>query len=362
MKSFWNKGEQDIIKGLDILGLRSIDQHIETQLLASITTISIRARYLAFLPWIVGEFFNILMIEAELVKDETHQKLMQVFDRLEVVIILSTMVEKSKDPSILDTGIIGKEIHASVVNEFDKYGKINRTILKEKAKNLSYINPTYGTYYNPCRGFGLLTQKSGVPVALTKGGYGEKVYLTRKAAIGQDSKILKWLLYGGMLDKNMIEKESIFFSISNIDSIPQEKEILQEAFLNPFDESDSYVLESYKKFNGTTVWILSHIEEAKTPQELIDDNYNRCVSSEVANLNDIELSWFEFELRRDVHFALELLLKALSFTLDELDGANVENVLESWLYEIKLSNNFSDGYERFHISLKKYQDKIDDIF
>lgn len=43
MDTFGNKGEKEIIKGLDILGLRGIDQYIETQRVSSIITISIGA-------------------------------------------------------------------------------------------------------------------------------------------------------------------------------------------------------------------------------------------------------------------------------------------------------------------------------
>ena len=115
MNSFWNKGEKDIIQGLDVLGLRSIDQHIETQLLASITTISIRARYLSLIPWIVGEFFASHKGETNLDSDLFRQLLMQVFDRLELGLILATNHEKERDPKVLATGIIGAEVHKEII-------------------------------------------------------------------------------------------------------------------------------------------------------------------------------------------------------------------------------------------------------
>ena len=358
MKSFWNKGEKDIIKGLDILGLRGVDQHIETQLLASITTISIRARYLSLIPWMVGEFFNIYEGKTNLDSDEIRMQLMQVFDRLDLVIILSTNYEKRKDPNIIDIGIIGREVYEKVVHEFEVNGGINRIILKDKAKNPHYTNPSFGTYYNPCRGFGLLAHSSTAPVALPPNG--KKMYKIRKAYMPRDNRVLKWLLYGGLLDEDMISEVAAFFSITHISSIKEEMTLLQESFLIPFDISNIEVKESYNKFNKTIEWILRNLDEHMKPRELINNNYEYCITKNADQLSAIELNWFEFELRRRVHYSLELLLKALSFSLDELNGAKVERVIETWFEDIELSNIFSNGSQYFTSTLKEYQDFLDE--
>ncbi len=361
MNSFWNKGEKDIIQGLDVLGLRSIDQHIETQLLASITTISIRARYLSLIPWIVGEFFDSHKGETNLDSDVFRQLLMQVFDRLELVLILATNHEKELDSKVLATGIIGAEVHKEITDEFNEKGEIDIIILKDKSTGNNYTNPTYGTYYNPCRGFGLLESSPTAPVKF--GPNSNAIYQARKKIIHEDSGILAWLLHGGHLTKEMITEESKYFSIDNIDSIPEEMQLLQEAFLNPYTSESEEVLESYTKFNDTMVWTLNQLDESKKPQELIYDNYDYCTTKEATDLSEIELNWFEFELRRRVHFSLELLLKALSHTLDELNGATAIQVVNNWIEDIKFSNNIENGSEHYYALMNDYQNILeDDIF
>jgi len=360
MKTFWNKGEREIIKGLDVLGLRGIDQHIETQLVSSITTISIRARYLSLIPWLVGEFFHLHDGEVNLDKDEMYHKLMQVFDRLELVIILSTNVETQKDSTLSDTGIIGREVHEEWVEAFYLNGEIDTIILKEKAKKMGYNNPTFGTYFNPCRGFGLLDHSSTAPVALPP--HGQAIYNTRKNHILRENGILEWLLHGGLLTKKMIDKESELFSIANIDSVPDEMQLLQESFLNPYSD-DLEVVKTYKRFDNTLLWILAQLEEPKKPQELIEDNFTYCVESNPDELNKTEIMWFEFELRRRVHYALELFLKALSHTLDELNGATVEQAIEYWINEIGMSNIYRDGKDIYSSTLREMDEQLEvDIF
>ncbi len=360
MESFWNKGEKEIIKGLDILGLRSIDQHIETQLVSSITTISIRARYLSLIPWLVGEFFHLHDGETNLDKDEMYHQLMQVFDRLELVIILATNVESQNDPSLSDTGIIGREVHEEWVEKFQLDGEIDTIILKDKALKMGYNNPTFGTYYNPCRGFGLLSHSSTAPVALPP--HGQAIYDVRKHYVLRENGILGWLLHGGLLTQGMVEKESALYSIANINSIPDEMKLLQESFLKPYND-DLEVMETYERFDNTLLWVLEQIEEPKKPQELIEDNFMHCVESNPDELSKTEMMWFEFELRRRVHYAFELFLKALSHTVDELNGVTVEQAIEYWIDEIDMSNIYRDGKDIYSSSLKEMDDNLDvDIF
>jgi hypothetical protein len=360
MDTFWNKGEKEIIKGLDILGLRSIDQHIETQLVSSITTISIRARYLSLIPWLVGEFFHLHAGQTNLDKNEMHHQLMQVFDRLELVIILSTNIESQKNPSLSDTGIIGREVHEKWVEAFQLNHEIDTVILKDKALNMGYNNPTFGTYYNPCRGFGLLSHSPTAPVALPP--HGQAIYDVRKHYVLRENGILDWLLHGGLLTQGMVEKESTLYSIANIDSVPEEMKLLQESFLNPYND-DLEVVETYDRFDNTLLWVLEQIEEPKKPQELIEDNFMHCVESDPEELNQTEIMWFEFELRRRVHYSFELFLKALSYTVDVLSGVTVEQAIEYWMNEIDMSNIYRGGKDIYNNSVRKMDEHLNiDVF
>jgi hypothetical protein len=47
----------DETRGLDIAGVRGLDQSLEAALVNEITTVSLRGRYYALLPWAIGEYF-----------------------------------------------------------------------------------------------------------------------------------------------------------------------------------------------------------------------------------------------------------------------------------------------------------------
>jgi hypothetical protein len=55
---FWGDDLIDSTLGLDILGVRGIDQAVEMTLVNGLTSISQRGRYLSILPWALGEFLT----------------------------------------------------------------------------------------------------------------------------------------------------------------------------------------------------------------------------------------------------------------------------------------------------------------
>src|SRR5262249_41595202 len=107
--------------------------------------------------------------------------------------------------------------------------------------------------------------------------------------------------------------------------------LLREAFRQPYHDVLN-VQSLYSRFNATVRWACGGITHGNgSSEELIRENYRKAVDPTTTGLSEVQLVWAEYELRRRVHFALELLLSALTSTLLDLSEGTVENVLAALL-------------------------------
>jgi len=323
MESFWNSGERSLIRGLDILGVRQLDQAIEREWVSGITTISIRARYLSLLPWILKEFYDAQLSEGGGKAQFDEEVFREILVRMEFVVLAASKFGATRGESGPIYGVLGSELHAETLARFEHEGHIQ--IPSDPG------GASYGTYIMPCRAFGLLDTSSSPDTKqlVVVSPRGQEIHAVRNAVLRKDG-LTGIILKGGVLTRESLIEEGFHFSVNGIGRNSNEQSLLETAFLNPYMDTPA-IKDVYGRFSATIEWASKACQDKPVgASELIRENYRRCINVEPDTISAVEIAWAEYELRRRVHFSLELLLEAFTETLMNITEGTVERVIGEW--------------------------------
>ena len=324
MDHFWNSGEKNKIKGLDILGARRYDQSLERLWVSGITTISIRARYLTLLPWVLAEFYQRELTQATGERtDFDEKKFRLVLQRMEFIVLASSKLGKAWGETGNTYGVLGSDLFTEEYKQLSNSGIV--------ALDFNKGGASFDTYAMPCRQFGLLGTSifgnNGVTPIPPRG----KQLFDLRAGLVQACPLTNVIFSGGEVLKEDVLEYGRYFSVNGLlaDTGKDEKELLLHFMSNAYSDQAQ---DDYHNFTSTVAWCLSRLNEDKglSSAEIIMQNYITFVNECSKKPTDVENAWFEYELKRKIHFSLELLLSALTDTIIDLNGSSLIQVLDNW--------------------------------
>jgi len=361
MQVFWNAGEKNLISGQDILGARRIDQYIEQQLVGGLTTISPRARYLSLLAWLLGEYYEMELNKSEGRGTFDKKRFEGILGRFEFAVLASSSIEKPWGKVPGEYGVIGARSNAPLIRELFDNGEVNA----------SHVVGVYSfnNYLNPARSFGILgnmaSDISREIVPLTPRG--QNLHSLCKQNM-KYSALSEFIFDGGIISLEEIESDGFFFSLNGLNHEESEKERaqLEEYILNAYDDRDD-THNRYSTLRESICWILDTLREhSMSSQELLSYNFQQLLNNSTYTYYPVQWKWFEYELRRRVHFALELLLSSITDTLLDLGNGTLQNIVEEICINEKfpkvLSGVWGRGeipWDRTLIQLSKQFDNAD---
>ena len=329
MNITWGDDLAEITTGQDILGIRGIDQAVELALVNGITTISQRARYFTILTWAVGDY-----LVAHTSKGFDWDSFLLHLQKVEFITLAASRLD-------------------SEINHTNAIGSLGTNRYRERLTNLingeSVTFPDYsgsvmlGTYLAPCRAIGLLLDgDETVPYRLSLRG--KRIWEIRKDRL-QSSQVTATIFSGNKISRSLVEQAIPDFSLGSLAHSLDEAKHLYHAFMTPWEPANqldrNQINKAYDSFKETVSWANEMLaSEPATAPGLIIRNYSEC--SQKGFGSQIASSWAEIEYRRRCHFALELLLDALTGSLTEIGETSTKEVVSEWFSSFQPSQQFSE--------------------
>ena len=149
------------------------------------------------------------------------------------------------------------------------------------------------TYYNPCKGLGLLADGnvgSPIPYQLTERG--TALWKARQSTL-TDPSVVKLLFAGGLLTRDQATQSVNSFSLGSLPAASVEAALLREAFSNPWQTSpslQSHLDDRYHRFDETRSWIQKWAsDERVAANRLLARNLDACCKGTLGNQISLRL-------------------------------------------------------------------------
>ncbi len=310
MQLSWNDRYRALIAGLDILGVRQLDQSLEVQLVGGLTTVAPRARYLSLVTWALAALYRRLLQDGGGELHWSGERQSEMLTRLEFLVAAATQAGARNEEGGSPNGIVGSDVYRAELDEVTAGGDASFPA----ARRPGVLN----AYGSPIQGFGLLASvDEGAPLALTPRGQD----LTERMVVPED--VQRLLFEGTQLSPSLLDRVRAHFSLNGLRVAEGEREALLRALDEPVGRASEARSD---RFRATRRWVVEQLAaQAADGDGLVDRAYDH-LASEAAN-HDIARLWGEVALRKRVHFALELLLAALANSLEPDRGTTIETVV-----------------------------------